>query len=41
MCIRDRYMYPYYKEDIEKGILTPEKAMELIEMCIRDSLKRI
>ena len=27
----DRYMYPYYKEDIEKGILTPEKAMELIE----------
>lgn len=27
----DQYMYPYYKEDIEKGILTPEKAMELIE----------
>ena len=27
----DQYMYPYYKEDIEKGILTPKKAMELIE----------
>ena len=27
----DQYMYPSYKEDIEKGILTPEKAMELIE----------
>ena len=27
----DQYMYSYYKEDIEKGILTPEKAMELIE----------
>ena len=27
----DQYMYPYYKEDIEKGVLTPEKAMELIE----------
>ena len=27
----DQYMYPYYKEDIKKGILTPEKAMELIE----------
>ena len=27
----DQYMYPYYKEDIEKGILTAEKAMELIE----------
>ena len=27
----DQYMYPYYKEDIEKGTLTPEKAMELIE----------
>ena len=22
----DQYMYPYYKEDIEKGSLTPEKA---------------
>lgn len=27
----DQYMYPYYKADIEKGILTPESAMELIE----------
>ena len=27
----DQSMYPDYKEDIEKGILTPEKAMELIE----------
>lgn len=27
----DQYLYPYYKADIEKGILTPEKAMELIE----------
>ena len=31
----DQYMYPYYKEDIEKGILTPEKAMELIMDAIR------
>lgn len=27
----DQYLYPYYKADIEKGILTPESAMELIE----------
>ena len=27
----DQYMYPYYKKDIEAGILTPESAMELIE----------
>lgn len=27
----DQYMYPYYKADVEKGILTPEGAMELIE----------
>ena len=27
----DQYLYPYYKTDIEKGILTPESAMELIE----------
>lgn len=27
----DQYLYPYYKADIEKGILTPEKAMEFIE----------
>ncbi len=28
----DSYLYPYYKNDIEKGILTPEEALELI-MC--------
>jgi len=27
----DQYMYPYYKRDIEAGMLTPEAAMELIE----------
>jgi len=27
----DQYMYPYYKKDIEAGVLTPETAMELIE----------
>lgn len=27
----DQYMYPFYKRDIEAGILTPESAMELIE----------
>ena len=27
----DQYLYPYYKADIEKGILTPESALELIE----------
>lgn len=27
----DQYMYPYYKKDIDAGILTPESAMELIE----------
>jgi formate C-acetyltransferase len=27
----DQYMYPYYAQDIEAGVLTPEKAQELIE----------
>lgn len=27
----DQYLYPYYKADIEKGILTDEKAVELLE----------
>lgn len=27
----DQYLYPYYQADLEKGILTPESAMELIE----------
>jgi len=29
-CI-DRYLYPYYKADIEKGIITRDEALELIE----------
>lgn len=29
----DQYMYPYYKADIEKGILTMESAQELMD-CI-------
>ena len=27
----DQYMYPYYKKDLEKGIIDKEKAEELIE----------
>ena len=27
----DSFLYPYYKKDIEKGILTIEKALEIIE----------
>ncbi|AQS57885.1 (2S)-3-sulfopropanediol dehydratase [Desulforamulus ferrireducens] len=27
----DQYLYPYYKKDIEAGILTEEKAIELLE----------
>ena len=27
----DQYMYPYYKSDIEKGILTEASALELLE----------
>jgi formate C-acetyltransferase len=27
----DQYMYPYYRKDIEKGALTREEALELIE----------
>lgn len=27
----DQYLYPYYKADIEKGILTEEKAQELLD----------
>ena len=27
----DSFLYPYYKKDIEKGILTNEKALEIIE----------
>ena len=27
----DQYFYPYYKQDMEAGVLTEEKAMELLE----------
>jgi len=27
----DKIVYPYYKKDIEKGVLTKEKALELLE----------
>lgn len=27
----DQYMYPFYKKDVEAGILTPDTAMEYIE----------
>ncbi|MHA1832728.1 MAG: pyruvate formate lyase family protein [Candidatus Baldrarchaeia archaeon] len=27
----DQIMYPYYKQDVEKGILTKDKALELME----------
>ena len=27
----DSFLYPYYKKDIEKGILTNEKALEIVE----------
>ena len=27
----DQYMYPYYERDLQRGILTPEQAQELIE----------
>lgn len=29
----DQYLYPYYKADVEKGILNDEKALELLE-CV-------
>ncbi len=28
----DQYLYPFYKTDISKGILTPQQAQELIEL---------
>ncbi|OGO22533.1 MAG: hypothetical protein A2144_02240 [Chloroflexi bacterium RBG_16_50_9] len=28
----DQYLYPYYKKDIQEGIITREKALELIEL---------
>jgi len=37
----DQYMYPYYKNDIEKGVITSEEAFDLVEefflMCNKDS----
>lgn len=27
----DQYMYPYYKHDIDKGIITKEQALELVQ----------
>lgn len=27
----DQHLYPFYKRDIEKGVLTPEKAKELLQ----------
>lgn len=37
----DQYMYPYYKNDIDNGILTEEEAFELVEefflTCNKDS----
>lgn len=37
----DQYMYPYYKNDIEKGVLTQEEAFDLLEefflVCNKDS----
>ena len=33
----DQYLYPYYRQDLEKGVLTPEEALELLE-CYRVKL---
>jgi formate C-acetyltransferase len=37
----DQYLYPYYKEDIDRGLLTRDRALELVEeffiSCNRDS----
>lgn len=37
----DQYMYPYYKQDIDNGIITKEDALELLEefflVCNKDS----
>ena len=30
----DQFMYPYYKQDIENGTLTPDEALEYLE-CLR------
>ncbi|MBW1697984.1 MAG: glycyl radical protein [Deltaproteobacteria bacterium] len=28
----DQYLYPFYEEDLEKGIITPEQALTLLEL---------
>ena len=28
----DQYFYPYYKEDVEKGVITPEYAQEILDL---------
>lgn len=28
----DQYLYPYYAEDLRKGIITPDEALELIQL---------
>lgn len=37
----DQYMYPYYKNDIDRGVITEDEAFELLEefflMCNKDS----
>lgn len=27
----DQYVYPYYKRDLERGLITPERALEIVE----------
>lgn len=34
----DTFLLPYYKNDIEKGVLTPEEAQELIDSFILQSI---
>lgn len=36
----DQYMYPTYKSDMEKGTITPEKALEMVE-CLWIKLSEI
>jgi formate C-acetyltransferase len=37
----DQYLYPYYKKDIEEGRITPEEAIELLELlrCLFSSYR--
>lgn len=39
LCRPDRYLYPFYNQDIENGIITKEFAQELIDnfcLCVSD-----